>query len=192
MLGYSVQFSCHSVVCNSLQPHGLQQATLPCPSPYQDIRILGQLVKKTQWQKDFPSRLWKGFFGIVGRKHRGDKLALRGEQLRKCKTAEPGRDNMKLGRELAFRHMGQRVAQPGLFWPQQAKEAAASSCPSKVSPSQQGSHRPERYLKDQGLTASPWVSVWSRRHPPQGLGLHPDLCKQLPQLQEGRVPLFSH
>ena len=29
---YSVQFS-HSVVSNSLQPHGLQHARLPCPSP---------------------------------------------------------------------------------------------------------------------------------------------------------------
>ena len=30
--GYSVQFSC-SVVSNSLGPHGLQHARLPCPSP---------------------------------------------------------------------------------------------------------------------------------------------------------------
>ena len=30
--GYSVQFS-HSVMYNSLQPHGLQHARLPCPSP---------------------------------------------------------------------------------------------------------------------------------------------------------------
>ena len=29
---FSVQFS-HSVMSNSLQPHGLQQARLPCPSP---------------------------------------------------------------------------------------------------------------------------------------------------------------
>ena len=32
MLGSSVQFS-HSVVSNSLRPHGLQHARLPCPSP---------------------------------------------------------------------------------------------------------------------------------------------------------------
>ena len=31
-LRFTVQFS-HSVVSNSLQPHGLQQARLPCPSP---------------------------------------------------------------------------------------------------------------------------------------------------------------
>ena len=30
--GHSVQFS-HSVVSDSLQPHGLQRARLPCPSP---------------------------------------------------------------------------------------------------------------------------------------------------------------
>ena len=31
-LGLSVQFSC-SVISNSLQPHGLQHTSLPCPSP---------------------------------------------------------------------------------------------------------------------------------------------------------------
>ena len=31
-MGSSVQFS-HSVMTNSLQPHGLQQCKLPCPSP---------------------------------------------------------------------------------------------------------------------------------------------------------------
>ena len=31
-LTQSVQFRC-SVICNSLQPHGLQHAKLPCPSP---------------------------------------------------------------------------------------------------------------------------------------------------------------
>ena len=33
---FSVQFS-HSVVSNSLQPHGLQQSRLPCPSPTPEV-----------------------------------------------------------------------------------------------------------------------------------------------------------
>ena len=31
---------CHSVVSNSLQPHGLQHARLPCPSPYLELAKL--------------------------------------------------------------------------------------------------------------------------------------------------------
>ena len=38
----SVQFS-HSVVSNSLRPHGLQHARLPCPSPSQSSLSLGLL-----------------------------------------------------------------------------------------------------------------------------------------------------
>ena len=37
---------CHSVVSNSLQPHGLQHARLPCPSP-----ILGVYSKACPWEK---------------------------------------------------------------------------------------------------------------------------------------------
>ena len=42
----SVQFS-HSVVSNSLWPHGLQQAGLPCPSP-----ILGAYSTRVNWVGD--------------------------------------------------------------------------------------------------------------------------------------------
>lgn len=49
------------------------------------------------------------FFWIVGRRGRADKLALRRQRLRMSR-AEPTRDNMILGREFAFRYMGQRVA----------------------------------------------------------------------------------
>ena len=37
--GYSVQFRC-SVMSNSLQPHGLQHARLPCPSPTSNMSFL--------------------------------------------------------------------------------------------------------------------------------------------------------
>lgn len=65
-----------------------------------------------------------------------DKLVLRGYQLR-MPRAEPRRDPVNLGREVEFRHRGQRVAQQGLLWPHHAREAAASSSPS-------GSHRTSR------------------------------------------------
>ena len=42
----SVQFS-HSVVSNSLQPHGLQHARLPCPSP--TPRIYSNLFPFSGW-----------------------------------------------------------------------------------------------------------------------------------------------
>ena len=44
---FSVQFS-HSVVSDSLQPHGLQHARLPCPSPtpgaYSDIMSIKSMI----------------------------------------------------------------------------------------------------------------------------------------------------
>ena len=42
----SVQFS-HSVMSNSLQPHGLQHARLPCPSPAP--RVYSNLSPLSQW-----------------------------------------------------------------------------------------------------------------------------------------------
>ena len=42
----SVQFS-HSVMSNSLQPHGLQQARLPCPSP--TPRVYSNSCPLSQW-----------------------------------------------------------------------------------------------------------------------------------------------
>ena len=41
-----VQFS-HSVVCNSLRPHGLQHARLPCPSP--TPRVYSASCPSSQW-----------------------------------------------------------------------------------------------------------------------------------------------
>ena len=42
----SVQFSC-SVVSNSLQPHGLQHARLPCPSP--TPKVCSNSCQSSQW-----------------------------------------------------------------------------------------------------------------------------------------------
>ena len=42
----SVQFSC-SVVCNSWRPHGLQHASLPCPSP--TPRACSNLCPSSRW-----------------------------------------------------------------------------------------------------------------------------------------------
>ena len=42
----SIQFS-HSVVSNSLQPHGLQRARLPCPSP--SPRVCSNSCPLSQW-----------------------------------------------------------------------------------------------------------------------------------------------
>ena len=46
MLSCSVQFS-YSVVSDSLWPHGLQQARLPCPSP--TSRVYSQSCPLSQW-----------------------------------------------------------------------------------------------------------------------------------------------
>ena len=43
----SVQFSCRSVVFNSLRPHGLQHARLPCPSP--TPRACSNSCPSSQW-----------------------------------------------------------------------------------------------------------------------------------------------
>ena len=43
---YSVQFSC-SVMSDSLQPHGLQHASLPCPSP--SPGVCSNLCPLSQW-----------------------------------------------------------------------------------------------------------------------------------------------
>lgn len=73
------------------------------------IRGIGQLVKKTQRQKDFPSSLQNSFFWIIGSRDKGNKLALKGSWLRMSKS-EPMRENINLERKLEFRCREQRVA----------------------------------------------------------------------------------
>ena len=46
MIFKSFQFS-HSVLSDSLQPHGLQQASLPCPSP--TLRVCSNSCPLSQW-----------------------------------------------------------------------------------------------------------------------------------------------
>lgn len=53
------------------------------------MQDIGQLVKKTQRQKDFPSSLQNSFLWIVGSRDKGNKLALMGQWLRMSKQS-PG------------------------------------------------------------------------------------------------------
>lgn len=70
------------------------------------ICSIGQLVEKTQRQKDFLSRLQNRFFWITGRRGRTDKLALFRRQWLRLSRAEPGRENVSPGRKFAFMDMG--------------------------------------------------------------------------------------
>ena len=79
----SVQFS-YSVVSTSLQPHGLQQARLPCPSPtpgvYSDSCPLSQWCHPTSSSSIAPSppalnlSQHQGLFIWVNSSHQGAKV----------------------------------------------------------------------------------------------------------------------
>ena len=64
----SVQFS-HSVVSNSMRPHGLQHARLPCPSP--TLEAFSNLCPSSllQHQSSKASILWHSAFFIVQHSH---------------------------------------------------------------------------------------------------------------------------
>ena len=79
ILKYQVQFSC-SVTSDSLQPHGLQHARLPCPSPtpedgsnsgsFQTSQFFasgGQTVGASASSSDFPMNIQDWFsLGLTG------------------------------------------------------------------------------------------------------------------------------
>lgn len=149
------------------------------------IWSISQLVEKRERWKDFPSRVLNSLFWIVGRRGRADKLALRIQSLGMSR-AESRRDNMNLGREFAFRHMGQMVAQQGLMV-LLCQRSSNKFSPPELLLNKQVTHRPETAM---------WIDGWQSLY---GIlcGADPTPCralnfiitfKRLSQLQEERVP----